>query len=321
MGQQHGVEPPVGDVEPAAQGVGQAVTQPQPGGVEGHARQVGGQQHIRLGLLAAAEGGGQALPGQNKGLLRQGVGVHVGPGGDIGLGGMGEHVHAGVRRHLGGHPGQKHRVQHRLVGQQCVVHQGVLHPLFAVGEYGEGGDLRAGTGGGGHRPEGDLPGGPQLFAVLHHGLGAVQGGAAPEGHHRLGLEVGQCPGPLCHHLQRRVGHHAGKGLHGAAGQPGLHLIQQAGLGQKVVGDHHHPPAGQLLQGGQGIRAKGDSGFQLESFHERSPVSSLMALVWRRRSGIYQKAAKEKLHHSFRICSQPVHHPPAKNGYDNTVRYK
>lgn len=106
------------------------------------------------------------------------------------------------------------------VGQKGVVHQGVLDSLRPVGQHGEGGDLRAGTRRGGHRHKADVRPGPQLLAELQHGLGAVHGRAAAEGHHRLGAELRQRPGPLGHQLQGRVGHHLVEHLHGAVPQAG-----------------------------------------------------------------------------------------------------
>lgn len=89
---------------------------PSPAGVEGDARQVGGQQHVPFGpaLPRRFPSGAQVLPGQGKRLLRQGVGVGRGPAGHVGLGGMGEYVHARVRRHGGGYPRQQGGVQNGL---------------------------------------------------------------------------------------------------------------------------------------------------------------------------------------------------------------
>ena len=163
---------------------------------------------------------------------------------------------------------------------------------------GEGGDLRAGTRRGGHRHKADVRPGPQLLAELQHGLGAVHGRAAAEGHHRLGAELRQRPGPLGHQLQGRVGHHLVEHLHGAVPQAGAYPLQQAGLGQEGVGNHHHPPPGQPLQGRQGVRSKENCGLELKSFHRASPVSSLMGLVWQTRRKLYGSLFFAFLHKKF-----------------------
>ena len=101
-----------------------------------------------------------------------------------------------------------------------------------------------------------------------------------------------------HQLQGRVGHHLVEHLHGAVPQAGAYPLQQAGLGQEGVGNHHHPPPGQPLQGRQGVRSKENCGLELKSFHRASPVSSLMGLVWQTRRKLYGSLFFAFLHKKF-----------------------
>lgn len=178
-------------------------------------------------------------------MLRQCVAEGAGPPGHIALGRVGEHVHSRVRGHRGGHPGQKGGVQHCRVGEECVIHQGILHTLLLVGEHGKGSDLRPGPRRGGHRPEGQFrPGGK-----IPHCLGAVQGRAAgrkppwPPAAHSLGCAPPGPPAP-----GRVPGITWSNTSTVQPLQRPFELVQQSGLGQKAVGDHQHPLPRQRLQG-------------------------------------------------------------------------
>ena len=241
----------------------------QPRAVEGDARHAGGQEHLFLGRVLPLGGVGldKVFPGQNEGPLGQGVGEGVGLPGHIGLRGVGEHVHARVRRHRTGHPRQEGGVQNGGVGQEGVVHQGVVHPGVRVGEDGEGGHLAAGARRGGHRVKEQ----PRPVGEMAHGLGAVHGGPAAEGQHRVGREVPQGPDPLGHQAEGGVRGDLAEHLRQSALEVCRHPGQQARLmGQKIVGNDEHPFPRQRLQGRERVVAEIDGRSQRKCFHGFRP---------------------------------------------------
>ena len=88
---------------------------------------------------------------------------------------------------------------------------------------------------------------PSFLPNSSMALAQSMGEPPPKATTAWGAELRQRPGPLGHQLQGRVGHHLVEHLHGAVPQAGAYPLQQAGLGQEGVGNHHHPPPGQPLQ--------------------------------------------------------------------------
>ena len=250
----------MGDVEPGAQGVGHAVVEAQAGVGEGDARQAGGIVHPLPGLavLGVLIGGQQVALDQLDGLFRRRVGEVGGLGGHKGLHRMGEHVDAGVRRHGRGHAGGQLRVQNGDVGQQAVLHQGIFDPLLLVGDHRKAAHLRAGAAGGGDGDELAVPHVPLPGGEEHDCLGRVDGGAAAEGHHRIGLELQNLLHASGDGGDVRVGLHVGEDLELAAvaQQPVGDIIRFAALGHELV-RHQKDPVQPL---GQRVHATSDHNF-------------------------------------------------------------
>ena len=142
-----------------------------------------------LHVVRLPVGGEQVLAHQLDGLLGRRVGEVVGGGGHQGLHRVGEDVDAGVGGDGGGHAGGEHGVQDGHVGQEAVLHQGVLDLLLRVGDDGEAAHLGAGAAGGGHGDELAVPHVAGLGGEEHDGLGRVDGRAAAEGDDGVGLEL------------------------------------------------------------------------------------------------------------------------------------
>ncbi len=161
---------------------------------EGDAGDALGVVHVGEGLMVALIGHGQPLDDLADCVQRVAVGVHGAGGGDVGLDGMGQRVHAGVSAELSGHGVGELGVDDGDVGRDVEVGQRVLDALLVVGDDGERGDLGRGTGGRGDGAEvglaaelregegydGLLEGLLGILVEQPHGLGGVDGRAAAD---------------------------------------------------------------------------------------------------------------------------------------------
>ena len=184
-----------------------------------------------LHVLRLPVGGEQMLAHQLDGLFGRRVGEVVGGGGHQGLHRVGEDIDAGVGGDGGGHTGGEHSVQNGHIGQEAVLHQGVLDLLLRVGDDGKAAHLGASAAGGGHRDKLAVPHVAGLGGEEDDGLGRIDGGAAAEGDDSVGLE-----------LQNGV-HTPGDG---GNVRVGLHLVENAVLRPGLIqhiGDVAHFPAG------------------------------------------------------------------------------
>ena len=181
---------------------------------------------------------------------------------------MGQHVHAGVRRHCRRHAAHQRGVENRNVGQQLVVGNGVLDVGLRVGDDREAGGLAARPAGGGHRNAQRLfrPGG--LLIHVTDGLGRVDGRAAAHGQHRVRL-VRHDPGQSLHHQ-------LGVGVGGDVRKNpilGAHLVQHPQqlvhhprLFHKGIADDAQVMDGILLQVFKGGLARVDFGRYIKGVH-------------------------------------------------------
>ena len=232
-----------------------------------------------VGIVTADEGADEELTRDLHGLFGQGTRELVVVGGDVGLDGVGHDVHARVGGDRGGDRLHQHLVQNGLVGEELLVHQGVLTALGGVGDNGEAGDLTARARGGG---DGDEVGGiafVELAGELSHGLGGVDGRAAAYADEAggLGLHDGGHTGDDL--LHGGIGHHVGEEAIGDVG-----LVQTGGEeGNHAAGDHEgvrddehrvEPQGGQSVQG---VLAKEYFGIDVKVLHML--CTSVYGLRW------------------------------------------
>ena len=218
-------------------------------------------------LLPPGEGGRKAPVGNAERLL--GKEVRKGPGfcRRKALHRMGQHVKARVRNESGGQFLQKVAVEDRQVRPEPLVHQRVLG--VPVGQYGKIRYLRPGARGGGHRRQRKTP-----LAEIGHGLGAVQGAAAPQGHQQIrskGLQLRRPPGRQLH---RRVRLDIRKISCLRASGSLRYLLGQTVFEKERVRHNVDPLCPKLLERTYGPGPGNHPGAQREFFH--SPTAFSMA---------------------------------------------
>ena len=207
----------------------------------------------------AAVGCRQQRQYRAEGIFRQAVGDGACPGGDEGLRRVGKGIETRIRNELGGQGYEQVAVQNGRLGPQLGVDEGVLDPF--VGQNGEVRHLTAGAGGGGDGNEGCLAAGK-----IDHGLGAVHGAAAAQGHQHVRGEGLQGSGAF-----RRKGD-GGVGLDVGIVLDGFRLGCRAdGRGSAVfveigVCDDHQPPGMKVGQCLDSAGAGDDLGRCLKSIH-------------------------------------------------------
>ena len=222
------------------------------------------QPHLR----PPGKGGRQRPKGRPEGIPGQGVGNGAGALRHAGLQGVGQHIKARVGDQPRREASQQVAVENRHVRPQPPIHQGVLHMI--VGQNGEIRHLRPGAGGGGNGHQT-----PLLPGKIDHGLGAVHGAAAPQGHHRIRPELPEPGGSLRRQGHRGIRRHPVKKGHRLRLCRGGHMMGRAVL-HKIGIRHHKQPPGALLC--QGLHRAG-TGYDLrparKSFHTPTSFSRLV----------------------------------------------
>ena len=186
---------------------------------------------------------GQPLDDLADGVQRVGVGEHGAGGGDVGLDGVRQRVHAGVGAELLRHGIGELGVHDGHIGRDVEVGQRVLDALLVVRDDGERGDLGRGAGGRGdgaelgllaqlgeaERDHGLLEGLVRVLVEQPHGLGGVDGRTAADADDPVGLELGHGLGAAHDGLNGRVGLDALEQLDLETGllEVGLHVLQEA----------------------------------------------------------------------------------------------
>ena len=257
-------------MEAGAQLVGHAVVQTQGGGVEGQAGQAGGDVHLAagVGIVTACVGADEELARDLNGLLGQSARELVVVGGDVGLDGVGHDVHTRIGGDGGGNRLDQHLVQDGLVGEQIVVHQGVLTACGGVGDDGEAGDLATRTRGGGDGDEVRIVILVELTGELLDGLGGVDGRAAAHADDAGGLGLHNGSHARDDLLHGGIGHHVGEQvvvnvrLVQAGGEEGDHAAGD----HEGVGDDEHVLEGKHAQAIQGVLAEEDFCVDVEFLH-------------------------------------------------------
>ena len=227
-------------MEHAAQAVGNGMTHPQPRMGESDARHGGSQVHPQPHLPAPGVGGRQHRVGNAEALPGIHIRKHAGPGGHIGLHGVGQHIKAGIRDQPRRQPVQQVAVQNGGVGPQLGVHQGMLG--LSVGQDRKVRDLRAGAGGSGDGHQREVP-----LGKIGHGLGAVHGAAASQGHQQVRLELLQLCRALGGQGHRGVGLHGVKIFHLLRARQLCDPLRRAVLHEIGIRHQQQPPGPEALQ--------------------------------------------------------------------------
>lgn len=131
------------------------------------------------------------------------IGVVAVRGGNISFYGMGYSVHTGVGDQLLGHSLSQIRIDYGHIRSYLKIGYRVFDALCIIGDYGEGGNLGSGAGGGGYGAEAGLF--PQLGQAEHlahifkrylgvfifypHGLGGIYRGTAAHSYYPIRLEL------------------------------------------------------------------------------------------------------------------------------------
>ena len=143
VGEDDGVRQAVRRAVEAAQAVGDAVDVSDVAAGEGDAGGIRGREHVAAGVLVVAVEIRlvEVVVDQAHGLDGGGAGVGVRAAADVGLDGVGERVHAGLRRDGGREPDGEARVVHGVARDEHEVVDGVLVVRGRVGDHGGQGDL------------------------------------------------------------------------------------------------------------------------------------------------------------------------------------
>ena len=261
----------MGNVEDAAKGVGHAVGHAKAAVVERHARHAGSKKHVlpRFHVVTVSVAAKQVPENVLDGMHRIEIGKGVGAGGDKGLQGVGENIHAGGCGHRRGHRARESRIKNRHIGYDEGIDERNFKLCFGVGDHSNGGHFRAGAAGGGnHHKTGFAAGDVGLAGEVHHRLGGVDGRASSKGNHQIGPVGQKLHGALLDRLKGGVGLDFTK--EGVADPGAFQAADDAvckpDLHHKGVGDDKGVIAFQGLQIVDGVVAVADFGVSAELSH-------------------------------------------------------
>ena len=269
--QHDGIGPAVGQMELAANTVGDAVTQAQARRVKGQTCHAGSVVHLFTGqqILSVLESDGQPLDHQRNGLFCQRIREIVGTCGNIGFQRMGQHIHTAVCSHLGRCRDHQLRIQNGRHRTKFPARQRILDPLCQIRDHSIFGDFGAGTAGGGNCKAFlhlgiDIADDP----ARHHtdGLGRVNDAAAAHSDHHFRHTLLEALHTGRYHFDGRIRHHAAENRYFTVLQISRNTVGHTGLFHKSVRDDHDTLVMHFMQPFQRTFAKENTGTETEFLH-------------------------------------------------------